>query len=326
MRRGLGLLMLLLTACMMNTFAGEQVVKEPGLSVRPVLKSAGEARAWQAATRVKLFSLLKMSDLLGRDEPVPLDTEVVLFEDKGFTLLEVEINATPARRMRVKVGLPPFVSGKAPGLVCIGGHGSTRDSPYGGDEAYHAFAYALSRAGYVTVSPDVSQHEVYEDGRTLMGERLWDVMRCIDYLLTRPDVDPERIGCAGLSLGGEMAMWLGAMDTRCVATVSCGFLTTMDHMEDNHCMCWKFPGLRDLVDFPDIYALIAPRPLQCQNGLQEPETQFNVPLARQAIEPIKEVYALFDKPENVALHVHEGGHEVDVAAAMSFMDAHLRKD
>jgi len=45
-----------------------------------------------------------------------------------------------------------------------------------------------------------------------MGERLWDAMRCIDYLESLSQIDKKRIGCAGLSLGGEITMWLGAMD------------------------------------------------------------------------------------------------------------------
>ena len=75
-------------------------------------------------------------------------------------------------------------------------------------------------------------------------------------------------------------MWLGALDTRLAATVSSGFLTTMDQMEQNHCMCWKFEGLRALVDYADIYSLTAPRALQCQNGLREGPTDFWVPIAR----------------------------------------------
>ena len=120
-----------------------------------------------------------------------------------------------------------------------------------------------------------------------------------------PEVDGCRIGSAGLSLGSEMAMWLGAMDERIAATVSSGFLTTMDHMEKNHCMCWKFDGLRELVYFADVYFLIAPQPLQCQNGLLEPVSQFYVPLARQAMEEIRIIYKDLGRPENVILDVHE---------------------
>src|SRR5512145_1681024 len=94
-------------------------------------------------------------------------------------------------------------------------------------------------------------------------------------------------------------------------------------MEKNHCVCWKFDGLRELVDFTDIYALIAPRPLQCQNGLAEPPTGFTVELARQAIVEIKRVYADFGVPGYAGLAVHPGGHEIDPASLTGFFNVHL---
>ena len=169
----------------------------------------------------------------------------------------------------------------------------------------------------------MSQHEVYEKDRSLMGERLWDVMRCVDYLESLPHVDRSRIGCGGLSLGGEMSMWLGAMDERISAVASSGFLTKMDHMEQNHCMCWKFPGLRELADFADIYSLIAPRPLLCQNGLKEPPSQFYVPIARKAMKEVEVMYGDFKCPDRAVLHVHEGGHEIHVPSLLAFLEKHL---
>ena len=83
-------------------------------------------------------------------------------------------------------------------------------------------------------------------------------------------------------------------------------------------MCWKFQGLRELVDFADIYSLIAPRPLLCQNGLREHPTMFVVPLARQALKEIRLVYSDMGKPENVSLAVHNGEHEVDVPSLLEF--------
>jgi len=118
-------------------------------------------------------------------------------------------------------------------------------------------------------------------------------------------------------------MWLGAMDTRIAAVISAGFLTFMDHMEHNHCMCWKFPGLRELVDFPDLYALIAPRPLQCQNGMKEPPSQFQVPLARRALKQVSITYKDFEKPKNLMLNVHEEGHVIDLPGLLYFFDKHL---
>jgi hypothetical protein len=166
---------------------------------------------------------------------------------------------------------------------------------------------------------------VQESGRTLLGERLQDLQRCVDVLLASGVVDGERIGCAGLSLGGEMAMWLGALDERIAATVSCGFLTTMDQLEQGHCTCWKLDGLRERVDFADIYALIAPRALQCQNGLAEPLVDFCVPLARQAMREMVPVWHRLGRPEAVELHVHDGGHVVDVPATVAFLRAQLAR-
>ena len=211
-------------------------------------------------------------------------------------------------------------------VVFVVGHGGNRQTVYEDKRQYKRFAAELAGRGVVTISTDVGQHKVYEKGRTLMGERLWDVMRCVDYVASLPEVDASHIGCAGLSLGGEMAMWLGAMDTRIAATVSCGFLTVMDQMEKNHCMCWKFEGLRDLVDFADIYSLIAPRPLQCQNGILEPPSQFYVPLARRAMEEISMIYRDLDRPENIILGVHDEGHVIDLPGLIYFFEKHLYRN
>jgi cephalosporin-C deacetylase-like acetyl esterase len=204
-----------------------------------------------------------MDDLLQTKETIPLEPKTLSSSKKdGYDVEEIEINSTRGRRIRVIVTTPASHDGPGPAVVCIGGHGSDLYSPY--DETtvsrdparmksdysyYKGFGTVLAMRGVVTISTTVSQHEVYEEGRLLMGERLWDLMRCVDYLESLPEVDRSRIGCAGLSLGGEMAMWLGAMDERMAATVSAGFLTTMDHMEQGHCMCWKFDGLRELVDY-----------------------------------------------------------------------------
>jgi dienelactone hydrolase len=299
-------------------------------------RSPNEALAWQNDLRTKLSRLLKIDDLITQKPSIPLNPHELLTHDKeSFTIKELEINSTPNRRIRIILTLPRDAKAPYPAVVCLGGHGSNLYSPYhastvswvkqkkASDRIYKAFATELASRGYATISTTVSQHNVYEKDRSLMGERLWDSMRCIDYLETLPQADKNRIGCAGLSLGGEMTMWLGAMDPRLAAVISAGFLTYMDQMEKNHCMCWKFPGLRDLADFSDIYSLIAPRPLQCQNGIKEPQTQFYVPRARKAAEEIRTIYVDFDRPENLILDVHPGGHEIDLAALLYFFQKHL---
>lgn len=283
------------------------------------------ARAWQDGLRTKLFDLLRVTDQLESRAEVPLNPELIDEQDRdGYVLRTVRLNATPGRTFTACLALPNDAKPPYPAVVCIHGHGGNRMTPFDPEKKeYKSFGEVLARGGFAVISTDVGQHEVYESGRTLMGERVWDLMRCVDLLESIPEVDAARIGCAGLSLGGEMAMWLGAMDTRVAATVSCGFLTVMDQMEHNHCMCWKFDGLRELADFADIYALIAPRALQCQNGRQEPETQFFVPLAETAMQDVARIYADLGVSGNAALHVHDGGHEIDRDTLVVFLEKHL---
>jgi hypothetical protein len=280
-------------------------------------RSRRAAVAWQKELRSKLFGLLKMDDLL--KAKIPFDARLITSEERPeYIYQEFEFNSTPGRRIKAIVTTPRTGTPPYPAVVSIHGHGGSRYVVYDRSNVYKGFAAELAETDYVTIAADVGQHEVYEPGRTLMGERLWDVMRCVDYLASMKEVDKTAIGCAGLSLGGEMSMWLAAMDERVAACVSAGFLTVMDQMEHNHCMCWKFDGLRELVDFADIYSLIAPRPLQCQNGLLEPPGMFVVPLARQALKEIRLIYSDMGKPGNVSLAAHRGEHEVDVPSLLEF--------
>ena len=315
------LLYVLITTC----FSTVALAQESNLrTMKYTSRHADAARQWQREVRARLLPLLKLDDLVAGRAHIALDPHVIHVQGKDtYEEREIEINATPQRRIRILVTAPKNVKGPWPAVVCIHGHGGDRRSVHDKQSIYKGFAAALAAKGYVTVSADVGRHKVYEDNRTLMGERLWDLTRCVDYLVAMPDVNSKRIGCAGLSLGGEMAMWLAAMDTRIVATLSSGFLTRMDQLEQNHCMCWKFEGLRELVDFADIYALAAPRALLCQNGAKEPPSQFPPAIARKAMTEIQVAYADAGKPHNVALLVHDGGHEIALSSFLEFFDKHL---
>ena len=300
---------------------------------------AEETQKWQADLRAKLFKLLLLDDLLPQVDKIPFDAkEGKTWEMPGFTVKELSIQSTPTRKIDIIVTLPNEGKGPFPAVVCIGGHGSKMITPYtngkefgphpadtkDGSRIYKGFGSELAKSGYVTVSTLVSQHEIYEKGRSLMGERLWDLMRCVSYLESLPQVDKSRIGCGGLSLGGEMTMWLAAMDTRIAAADSDGFLTVMDQMEKGHCMCWKFDGLRELVDYADIYSLIAPRPLECQNGRKEDPGAFTPELAKKALSEIRPAYAAFDKADNATLDIHDGAHEIDLPAILAFFKKNLK--
>jgi len=300
----------------------EKTRKVPYRTKQYTSRSRIEAIKWQKDLRNSLFELLKINGQADEKNLLPLDAIKTSSQDKGTYLFhEMELNSTSKSRIKAVLTVPKKIKAPHPAVIVIDGHSGTRHSCY----KDRGFATLLAEKGYITASTKISQHSIREENNTMMGERLLDLIRCVDLLVSMKEVDPKRIGCAGNSLGGEMAMWLGAMDERISATMSAGFLTTMDQLEKNHCRCWKFPGIRTLVDFADIYCLIAPRPLMCQNGLKERPTWFTVPIARKALKEIAPIYTDFEASNNLDFVPHEGGHEIDVPSMMSFFDKHLQK-
>ena len=288
--------------------------------------TASQAVKWQGLVRSELINLLKIEDQIYDENVRSFQPEIVSSrENAKYRSKEIKINATSKRQIEIIVTVPSNYVRPCPAVVAIAGHGGDRHTSYT-KESYHRCAHILAEQGYVTISTGVSQHGVRESGRTLMGERLWDLIRCVDFLESMKEVDNGRIGCIGNSLGGEMVMWLAGIDLRMSAAVSSSFLTFMNQMEDNHCMCWKFHGLREIVDFPDIYSLIAPRPLLCQNGLREPQSQFPVHLAREAKKEIEVIYQNLGAGGNFEFIAHEGGHEVHLSSLLSFLHKHLSQD
>jgi hypothetical protein len=277
-----------------------------------------------------LFDMLKMSDLVKQREKsvseIPFNVKVLSSaKEPTYTRQEIELDSTPTRRIKAILTIPADTNGKAPAVVCIHGHGGNRNIVYDAASLYRGFATQLAEHGYVTISTDVGQHEVYEKDRTLMGERLWDVLRCADYLTTLDNVDADRMGCAGLSLGGEMAMWLGAMDPRMKVTVSSGFLTTVKNLRNQHCQCWDFPGFTENFDFCDIYSLTAPRSLLCQIGAKETAPGgFPPPLAYEAMANIQRAYAIESQGHRARLDVHPSGHVFETVGGCKFIDDVLK--
>jgi len=100
-------------------------------------------------------------------------------------------------------------------------------------------------------------------GTTWMGVNFWDDSRCVDYLLSRPEVDPDRIGCTGLSGGGWRTNVLAALEPRVKASVAVGWMTTGDYQQiyniaggvGTFCL---LPGVWDRLDVPDLTVMSAP--------------------------------------------------------------------
>ncbi|MCX7824335.1 MAG: alpha/beta hydrolase family protein [Verrucomicrobiae bacterium] len=283
-----------------------------------------EARQWQQQAREKLFALMMGGR---RPDRVPMDPQLLKKEEPAganYTLRELTLQSLPGRRVHCWLAMPKNAKpGATPAMLALHGHGGTGEKALRGEGIYW-YGKALAERGYVVIAPDIGSHELQQKDWTLMGQRVWDAMVCVDYLCALPEVEKTRIGTAGLSLGGETVMYVAAMDTRIKVAVSSGWLTRLDNMKVRHCPCWNFPGLEENFEFSDIFALVAPRALVLENGLKEKAPGgFPTDLARAAFADIRAAYEVFGVPNKVTLDVHDGGHVFHGTPAFEWIDREL---
>ena len=158
-------------------------------------------------------------------------------------------------------------------------------------------------------------------GRTLIGERCWDVSRAIDLALTYPEIDGERILCTGNSGGGTATYYAAAMDERIkVAMPSCAVCTFKSSICNiYHCVCNYIPRISKYMEMGDIAAAIAPRRLIVING--KLDSIFPQAGVEECFDTIKAIYTAAGVPERCALATGQSGHRYYAAEAWSAFDA-----
>ena len=162
-------------------------------------------------------------------------------------------------------------------------------------------------------------------GYSLLGLTVWDDRRGIDYLQSRPDVDGRRIGVVGLSLGGTRTTYVAALDERPRATVISGYLNTFWRYALEKALCGGqfVPGLLRWAELPDVAALIAPRPLLIEAGLQD--QGFPVEGSREAQRTVARAYELLGATDALWRDEFDGGHRWSGRLAYAFMDRYLKE-
>ena len=168
-------------------------------------------------------------------------------------------------------------------------------------------------------------------GYTPAGVECWNGIRAIDYLVSRPDVDAERIGVTGISGGGAATIWIAAADDRVKCAVPVSGMSDLESyvshkVINGHCDC-MFLYNTYRWEWTTIAALIAPRPLLFANS--DNDSLFPMDGNRRIIDRLRQAYKLYDKPDLVDDYVSKGGHDYrpDLRVAIfQWINKHLKND
>ena len=223
-------------------------------------------------------------------EKTPLNARVTARHERDAYLIEnILFESRPGFPVTGNLYLPKGQSKPSPGVIGVCGHSLNGKAA----EAYQSFAQGLARLGYVCFIIDpagqgerfqylapgslksryggsVSEHIQAGNQQTLVGEFLgtwfaWDGIRALDYLLTRPEVDPRHLGVTGNSGGGTQTAWLCGLDDRWTMAAPACFITTFRRNAENELpadteQCPPNVLALDL-DHSDFLAAQAPKPV-----------------------------------------------------------------
>ncbi|RLC99128.1 MAG: hypothetical protein DRI77_03475 [Chloroflexi bacterium] len=276
-----------------------------------------EWKTWRAEFCEKLWDLLGVGERLypqyGPAELEPVIEERVQVND-GLWRELVWLTTEEGPRVPAYLFLPEEASSKPlPAIVVFPGHGTIAQTAGLKRSYQRANALELARAGFVTLTMelrgfgrlDAIGHLQLDAaarlvGRTWYGMLVHDGMHAIDYLLTRPEVDPTRIGATGIGSGGALTMYTAALDDRIKVALINSYLSkyVVTSLNEEHCPCNDIPGILRYAEMGDVAALIGPRPVLFVNGQRDSSTSLT---ARWSFAIVHQVYRLLGVTQRARL-------------------------
>jgi dienelactone hydrolase len=312
-----------------------------------------QAEAWQKRLRTKV------TELVGGFPATAVPLEPQVLEVREFPSYRREKLMFFSRPGVAVVGylLTPNAS-KAPHavVICIPGHGRGVDDIVGVDaqgrdrttKPFYEFDFAIQvvEHGMAALALEPMAFGCRRDaitrrksaeatacqpaagaalllGQTMIGWRVYDVMRAVDWIGTRPDLDSRRVGCMGISGGGTCTTFAAALDTRIRAAMISGYLNTFRDsiMSLSHCIDNYVPGILNWAEMYDVAGLIAPRPLFVESGAKD--EIFPIAASKLSFDRVRQVYQIFSAGPLVEHEIFNGPHSFYGVRGLPFMASHL---
>jgi dienelactone hydrolase len=279
---------------------------------------------------------------LGGDWPEPCDLKPVQtaepMQKDGYRIESVSYEVEPGDRVPAYVLVPDGVNAQhtAPAIAVWHQHngawhlGKVEPAGLAGSPMHHT-GVALAKAGYVVLCPDAltfgerqdptkklngGNYERFEflryvvAGKCMAWKNILDMRRGIDYLVSRPEVQRDKLGCYGHSMGSTHTYMVGPWEPRLKCLVGNCCLPTYaaihrEHML--HCFPNFVPGIYPHGDTPDIVALIAPRALHMNFG--ELDGGSPIDEVRRGMKIVSDAYAAMHAEDKFSYYIEEGaGH------------------
>ena len=315
-------------------------------------KDRKAAEAWQKKLRAKL------TELMGGFPPrVSLNAKILETRDfPGYKRDTVIFESRPGLGVFGYLLIPKSKPGPHPIVVSVPGHGRGVDDIAGIDDkgrdrtekVTYQYDYAIQlvehgmaslaieplgfgcrrdpesrKKGLSTSSCQPSAGAALLFGETMIGWRVWDVMRALDYAATRRELDINRAGCMGISGGGMVTAFASALEPRIRAAFVSGYMNTFRDsiLSLSHCIDNYIPGVLQWCEEPDVVGLIAPRPLWCESGEKDPI--FPLPAFEGSFAAVKHVYEVFGVPDLCGREIHSGPHVFSGKQGLPFLARHL---
>ncbi|MGV8138052.1 MAG: alpha/beta hydrolase [Mangrovibacterium sp.] len=287
---------------------------------------------------VEFIEMMGIQDYAGKEKTSLNVTVTGTIQRDGYRIEKLYYESLPGLYVPANLYIPDHLEKPAAAILYVCGHSASQKVHY---QPYPAKFAGL---GFVCLIIETIQWgEVrgdhwgcydrgwfnwYSRGYNPAGVELWNAIRGIDLLVSRPEVDPERLGVTGISGGGSQSWYIAAADPRVKAAAPvCGASTLKAQIGqrtiDGHCDC-MMPTNTYLIDFQDIGALIAPRPLLIaqanRDGLNTIES------VRELYSDLKKVYEKYDAAGQISLVETPGGHsyhQISREKIHSFFFRHL---
>ena len=312
------------------------------------LEPIASAREWAEVRPRFQEEYLHMLGLSPLPEKSPLKAAITRTLDRGDYVVDMlHYQSRPGLYVTANLYRPGQVEPgqRFPAILYVCGHSGRGRN--GNKTAFQSHGIWFARHGYVCLVVDTLQlgeiagvhHGTYREerwwwlsrGYTPAGVECWNGVRGIDYLVARPDVDPERIGVTGISGGGAATFWIAAADDRVKVAVPVSGMADLvsyipNRVVNGHCDCmflyntYQWPWTR-------IAALTAPRPMLFVNSDQD--SIFPMDANERVINRLERLYSLFGKGDLIDSFVSVGGHDYrkDIRqAAHRFINTHLKSD